>query len=141
MLTREPTSEMIAEWKRTFELHRNTLKPNRKLGYEIDRYFREKYQYKLLDNAQIKKVVFLNIMENEHLKSKLPKNTLPNIQCYQSGNVVIGIDLCSGEFHLEGEDVEEVRPIYDDLFVYRGLDEEDLKNFFLVAEYVKLSKK
>lgn len=28
-------------------------------------------------------------------------------------------------------------PLHDDLFVYRGLDEEDLKNIFLVAEYVK----
>lgn len=27
-----------------------------------------------------------------------------------------------------------------DLFVYRGLDEEDLKNYFLVAEYIKLTR-
>lgn len=41
-------------------------------------------------------------------------------------------------FHIESENIEEVMPLHDDLFVYRGLDEEDLKNIFLVAEYVKL---
>ena len=38
---------------------------------------------------------------------------------------------------MKGENIEEVMPLHDDLFVYRGLDEEDLKNIFLVAEYVK----
>ena len=31
-------------------------------------------------------------------------------------------------------------PLHDDLFVYGGLDEEYLKNIFLVAEYVKLTQ-
>jgi len=52
----------------------------------------------------------------------------------------IGIDLSTGEFHIESENIEEVMPLHDDLFVYRGLDEEDLKNIFLVAEYVKLTQ-
>ena len=29
--------------------------------------------------------------------------------------------------------------VYDDLFVYRGLDAEDLENPFTVAEYAKLT--
>ena len=65
---------------------------------------------------------------------------LPNIQSYKAGNVLVGIDLCTGEFHVESENIEEVVPIYDDLFAYRGLDEEDLKNIFLVAEYIKLTQ-
>ena len=71
----------------------------------------------------------------------MPQNTLPNIQSYKTGNVLVGIDLCTGEFHVESEDIEEVIQIHDDLFAYRGLDAEDINNFFLVAEYVKLTQK
>ena len=45
------------------------------------------------------------------------------------------------EFHVESENIEEVIPIHDDLFAYRGLDAEDINNFFLVAEYVKLTQR
>lgn len=141
MLTTEPTAEMLKEWKRIFELYHSTLTPNRKSGKEVDRYFREKYAYQLFDNAEFREIASLNITENEYFRSKLPKNTLPNIQSYQTGNVLVGIDLYTGEFHVESENIEEVISIHDDLFVYRGLDEEDLKNIFLVAEYVKLSQK
>lgn len=141
MLTTEPTSEMIAEWKRIFEIYHSALTPNRKSGNEVDQYFREKYSYQLFDNAEFRKIASLNITENDYFKSKLPKGALPNIQSYQTGNVLVAIDLCTGEFHIESENIEEVIPISDDLFVYRGLDEDDLKNFFLVAEYVKLSQK
>lgn len=65
---------------------------------------------------------------------------LPNIKSYKTGNALVGIDLSTGEFHIESENTEEVMPLHDDLFVYRGLDEEDLKNIFLVAEYVKLTQ-
>lgn len=141
MLTKEPTSEMIAEWKRIFEKYHSTLTPNRKSGYEVDSYFREKYAYQLFDNAEFQQMVSLNITGNDFLRSKLPKGVLPNIQSYQTGKVFVAIDLCTGEIHVESENIEEVIPIFDDLFVYRGLDEDDLKNYFLVAEYVKLSKK
>lgn len=42
---------------------------------------------------------------------------------------------------MESEDIQKIVSIYDDLFVYRGLDEEDLNNYFLVAEYIKLTQK
>lgn len=141
MLTKEPTSEMIAEWKRIFEGYHSTLTPNRKSGYEVDSYFREKYSYQLFDDTEFQQIASLNITENDYLKNKLTKGLLPNIQSYQTGNVLVAIDLCTGEFHIESENIEEAIPIYDDLFVYRGLDEEDLKNYFLVAEYVKLSRR
>ena len=141
MLTTKPTAEMIAEWKRIFEIYHLALKPDRKSGNEVDQYFREKYTHQLFDNAEFQKIASLNILENDYFKRKLPKDTLPNIQSYQTGNVHVAIDLYTGEFHIESENIEEVIPIYDDLFVYRGLDEEDLKNFFLVAEYIKLSRK
>jgi len=140
MLTTEMTSEMAAEWKQIFEEYHSAMRSNRKTGCEIDKYFREKYQHKIFDNAEFQKVVELSITENEFSCSKLPKGMLPNIQSYRTGGVLVGIDLSSGEFYIESEDIEQVIPIYDDLFVYRGLDEVDLKNYFLVAEYVKLTQ-
>lgn len=140
MLTIEPTSEMLAEWKRIFEIHHSEIKPNRKSGLEVDQYFRGKYVHQIFNDAAFQKVVALNITENEFYRNKLPKDVLPNIQSYKTGNVLVGIDLCTGEFYIESENIEEVVPIHDDLFAYRGLDEEDLKNIFLVAEYVKLTQ-
>ena len=64
----------------------------------------------------------------------------PVIHCYRIGSVLVGIDLVTGEFHAESEALECVVPIHDDLFVHRGLDAADLKNFFLVAEYWTLLK-
>lgn len=46
------------------------------------------------------------------------------------------------DYKLEvSEDINKSIEIYDNLFIYRGLDEEDLKNYFLVAEYIKLTQK
>ena len=101
MLTTEPTSEMIAEWKRIYDIYHSALTPTRKSGKEVDRYFREKYSYQLFDNAEFREIASLNIMENDYFKNKLPKDTLPNIQSYQTGNVLVAIDLFTGEFHIE----------------------------------------
>ena len=141
MLTMEPTKEMIAEWKQIFEMYRSSLVPNRKSGDKVDQYFREKYPHQIFDNAEFREIVSLNITENDCFRRKLPQNTLPNIQSYKTGNVLVGIDLCTGEFHVESENIEEAIPIHDDLFAYRGLDAEDVNNFFLVAEYVKLTQR
>ena len=56
-------------------------------------------------------------------------------------DVLVAIDLSTGEFHIESENIEEVISIHDDLFTYRGLDAEDINNFFLVAEYIKLTQR
>ena len=141
MLTIAPNEEMIAEWKQIFEMYHSSLMPNRKSGDEVDKYFREKYPHQIFDNKEFWEIVLLNITENDCFNSKLPKNTLPNIRSYKTGNVLVGIDLCTGEFHVESENIEEVISIHDDLFAYRGLDAEDINNFFLVAEYVKLTQR
>ena len=141
MLTTAPTSEMFEEWKQIFEKYHSSLIPNRKSGIEVDLYFRKKYSHQLFDNSEFREIVSLNITDNHYYRRKLPENTLPDIQCYKTGTVLVGIDLFTGDFHSESENTEEVIQIYNDLFVYRGLDVEDINNIFLVAEYVKLSQK
>ena len=79
-------------------------------------------------------------MENAHPNDKLEDGTRPDIRCYRTGNALVGIDLVSGAFHVEAVDMAEAIPVYNDLFVFRGLREDDLKNFVLVAEYVRLTQ-
>ena len=79
-------------------------------------------------------------MENAHPNDKLEDGTRPDIRCYRTGNALVGIDLVSGAFHVEAVDMAEAIPVYHDLFVFRGLSEDDLKNFVLVAEYVRLTQ-
>lgn len=140
MITSEVTPGMLEEWKRIFDLHRSKLSPNRKKGIEVDDYFRNRYTYQILDSPRFKNVVELNIMENEHSRRKLSKRMKPDIHTYRVRDVLVGIDTVSGEFCVECEEIEKAITVYDDLFVYRGLDEDDLKNYVLVAEYVKLTQ-
>ena len=79
-------------------------------------------------------------MENAHPNDKLEDGTRPDVRCYRTGNALVGIDLVSGAFHVEAVDMAEAIPVYNDLFVFRGLSEDDLKNFVLVAEYVRLTQ-
>jgi len=53
-----------------------------------------------------------------------------NIFCYGVGNILIAIDACTGSFHIECEFIEIAGSIYDDSFVYCGLDAEGIKIFF-----------
>ncbi|MEG0911923.1 MAG: hypothetical protein RSF70_10145, partial [Ruthenibacterium sp.] len=86
-------------------------------------------------------VVKANIMENECFREKVPQGMSPKIKSYSVGNVMIGIDLLSGYFQVESEETEKIVPIYDDLFVYRGLDATDLKNFALVGQYLEMTQR
>lgn len=140
MLTVEPTPEMTAEWKRVFEAHHAAMQPNRKSGAEVDAYFRAHYPWKPYNSADFCEMAAAEILENDYLRGKLREGTAPEIHSYMADGVLVGIDVNSGEFHIESEEIDKVIPIHDDLFVFRGLDEEDLNNFFLVAEYVKLTK-
>ena len=126
--------------KRVYEAYRPLLHPNRKSGAEVDAYFHSNYPYQQLDDYAFQAAATANIMENEHSCTKLQDGTRPDIRCYRTGNVLVGIDLISGAFHVEAADMTAVIPIHDDLFAFRGLSEDDLKNFVLVAEYVRLTQ-
>ncbi|MEG2429241.1 MAG: hypothetical protein RSA99_02550 [Oscillospiraceae bacterium] len=123
-----------------FELYAHSLHTDRKTGLEIDSYFRKSYSYQLFESEKFQMVVKENIMENEHSREKLQNGIIPDIKTYLVGNVSVGIDLSSGEFHVECEEIKNAIPIYDDLFVYRGLDENDLKNFVIVGQYIELTQ-
>lgn len=139
MLTTEPTPGMIREWKRVYDACHTKLRPNRKTGEAVDMFFREHFPYRLLESAEFRETVTANILENGFLREKLPEGTEPDVRCYSVGDVLVGIDRNSGAFHVESEDTDAMVELHDALFAYRGLDAKDLRNFFLVAEYVRLT--
>lgn len=104
----------------------------------MDRYFRESYAYQRLEKAEPLKAALLDFTQYDGDKKKCAKDAYENIRCYRVEDVLVAIDVCTGSFHIECEFIEKAVPIYDDLFVYRGLDEEEIKNFFLAAEYITL---
>lgn len=137
MLTVEPTEEMVREWKRLYSEYRDRLKPNRKTGEQVNDYFTRRYSPKRYTSAQFADVVKYNIMMNGHNREKLPPGGQPVIMAYTLENVLVGIDLTTGFFHVESEDIQKAEEIYDELFLFRGLDEKDLNNFFLTAQYIQ----
>lgn len=143
MLISEPTPDMINCWKRIYDDNRERLKPNRKSGVQIDDYFRKKYMPDSFDSDEYRDIVKENIMLNTFSKDKLPVGKTPDIRCYKidKGSVIVGIDLVTGFIHVECRDISKMEEIYDDLFVYRGLDEDDLTNYFLVAQYIQCLEK
>ena len=141
MLTTEPTKEMYSGWKRLYDENHEHMKPNRKSGAEVDEYFRSKYMFEEFTSSRAKNVVYQSVMRNDYHREKLPSGMLPEIRTYKVGDIFVGIDLSSGFFHVECESIEKAAVIYDDLFSFRGLDEADLKNVFLVAEYVRISRR
>lgn len=57
------------------------------------------------------------------------------------GNIYVGIDLNSGFFQVECEDVDKMKAIWDDLFLARGLSAEDIENFVIAVQYILIQNK
>lgn len=150
MLTRKVTTEMIREWKETAETYRSLLRPGRKTGAEVLAYLAGKYPVREFTTDTLRDVVGDNILSNECHARKMPAGTIPEVSgflientgtgkhLYENqedmfrGRAIIGaVELNSAYFMVEGSSL-----LWDELFAFQGLDEEDLKNFYLVAEYV-----
>lgn len=150
MLTQPPTQEMIEHWKAVWRQYRGRLTPNRKSGQELLDYLCARYPLTEIDDPEAYEVVRQNVLQNEHLAQKLPVDTKPIpraffvedtgkghelFACRESlwtgDKIFVGIDLASGWYLVEGSCV-----LRDELCAFQGVDETDLENFYLVAEYI-----
>ncbi|WP_245920450.1 hypothetical protein ACKUB1_14310 [Methanospirillum stamsii] len=151
----EPTPEMVRAWKETFETYRPVLKPNNKPIQDVISYLKQKYPVTERTEQTLLRVVIENVTLNEYNAQKIPAGKTPLALVFQvedavSGKnlyenqddifkgcaIIVGFELVSGYFMVEGSS-----QLWDELFVFRGLDEIDLTNFYLVAEYVACVKK
>jgi hypothetical protein len=151
MLTRKVTPEMVRAWKDTYETCRHGLRPNKKSGPEILAYLTGKYPVKELPADSISEVISDNVLLNECFARKMPADKTPEAavffientgagktlyenqdEFYRGRPIIAGVELHSAYFMVEGSSL-----LWDELFAFRGLDEEDLANYYLVAEYVE----
>jgi len=150
MLMHEPSTEEIATWKQIFAAYRPRLKPNRKSGEALYAYLFSRYSLRPLADANADQVVIQNILQNESLSRELLPDAAPRPvcciiepigagealyreqdACFAGIEIFVGIDLETGYFVVEGSS-----RLWDELYAFRGLNENDLNNYYSVAEYV-----
>lgn len=155
MLLHEPTPEMVVRWKETYNAFRPRLTPNNRPIGEVTRYLKNTYPVTELKDQKYLQVVIGNVTLNNQYAEKIPAGKTPIVQVFQIENtgsgktlyenqdelfrgtpIIAGFEHESGYFMVEGSS-----RLWDELFVYRGLDSVDLDNFYLVAEYVECLKK
>lgn len=155
MLMQEATPEMIEQWKLTYSEFKPRLNPNRKLASDLIAYLTSKYPVKEETDEKLKQVVTDNVLLNKCFAEKLPVDKHPVAVCYSINNtgvakllyekqdeifggqtIIVGIELETGFFLVEGSS-----ELWDELFAFQGLDEKDLNNFYLVAEYIACLQK
>lgn len=155
MLTRPPTQEMIDNWKAVWRRYCGLLAPNRKSGRELVGYLSSRYSLRESDSPEAYEAVLQNVLNNKHLAEKLPPDTKPIPKAFfveDSGNghelfvrreavwtgdkIFVGIDLASGWYLVEGSCL-----LWDELCAFQGVDETDLKNFYVVAQYISCLEK
>jgi len=134
------TSQKIEQWKLIYEKYKDKIRPNRKTGKEIVDYLKSKYELVPFNDNNAKEMVYLNVMQNEVYKNKLPSGVMPNPVTFyynhNGSNILIGIDLSSGFYHIEDDE-----DLWDEICAFQGLDEDDIRNYYLVAEYISCLKK
>jgi hypothetical protein len=155
MLMQKATPEMVDRWKEVWNEYKDKLFPNRKSGKEVVEYLKNKYFLDELHDDNAKQVVINNVIYNKPYSDKVPmgaelsavtfivKNQVNGKFLYENqdevfkeNNIFVGVEMESGFFCVEGSSL-----LWDELYVFRGLDEKDIQNYFCVAEYISCLKK
>ncbi len=160
MITHAPDSKTLQKMKAIWENHKDILKPNRKSGAEILSYLESNYPLKEIFDKDALDVVSENVLMNEYDAEKLrggqpvPKafyleNRGKGNRFYLPENkddvsiwgeeitrIFVGIDITSGFFTVEGSSL-----LWDELCVFRGVDEADLQNFAATAIYIEAKER
>ena len=148
MLMQPATEDMLRQWKETQRKYRSKLSPNRKTGEEVAAYLCREYETEETMEKRYRDAVVGNVLENGYSSEKLPQGAEPKVRVFHilregkgeelyreqdaifSGlEIYVGIELETGYLQVEGSSA-----LYDELFFFRGLDERDLENCFLVAQ-------
>ena len=155
MLTQMPTPKMIEEWKAIFAKYKSQLKANKKTAKEVIEYLQSKYPIEEITTDEVKQVVIDNITRNQPFAEKLPqgKELRPIVytvlnksnavllytkqeDVFRGVPIIVGIELETGYVSVEGSG-----ELTDELVAFQGLDGLDLKNYYLVANYITCLQK
>lgn len=90
--------------------------------------------------------IVLNEFSNQKLRGKNPIIRLFEVKdkdlylkqddVFKGIKIVVGIELNTSYIFVEGSSY-----LYDELTAYTGLDDKDITNYFLVAQYIKCKEK
>ncbi|MDO9492575.1 hypothetical protein [Acetobacterium sp.] len=155
MLTTPATPAMIAEWQSVFKAYQSRLAPNRKSVDQVIAYLAEKYPLTALDTAAALAVVTGNITGNRPFAEKCPAGrplqplvfTIPRQgggallyaqreAFYGDTPIMVGLEHETAFVMVEGSG-----ELADELVAFAGLDEVDLNNYYLVANYIACMEK
>lgn len=155
MLRHPATPQDLAAWRKTQAQNKDRIRPGRKSGEEVKAYLLARYPLTENASARARRVVEQNVLGNAPLAARLTGGAKPDPWCaivlregaglslyaaqdalYDGMEIFVGVDRTTGYFHVEGSDL-----LWDELFSFRGLDEEDLENPYLVSEYVACRKR
>jgi hypothetical protein len=119
------------------EFH-DQLTPNRKSGAEVEKYLVSHWHGQPSEDPElVSKLTDTLTKEDEFSKMPTDPGAL-SMRVYQVNNTKVVLEETTGAFLVSGDEIDEKAKIWDDLFLYRGLNEEDLSNPFLVGTYVKI---
>lgn len=149
----EATKEMIKS-KEIYNKYKDKIQPNKKSGLDIIKYLENNYPVTELKNNELEEVVSFNIKSDEFYSNKLNGEN-PIIRVFKINNtgngkelykkqekdfqreeIVVGIELKTSFIFVEGSNY-----LYEELTAFVGLDEYDIKNIFLVSQYIKCKEK
>lgn len=156
MITRKPTPEILTEWKNVFEQYKDLLQPNRKSGIDLLDYLQSNYSVTEITDEEVLTVISENVSHNTFFAEKLPAGQLPLPKAFYLENIgngckfylpenkdpsdlwgdeitkiFVGVDLSSGFYMVEGSTM-----LWDELRAFQGVDEKDLENYVVVADYI-----
>lgn len=154
MLMEEPTKEMIEEWKEIYNKYKDKIQPNKKDGIDVIKYLENHYSVTEIQDNELEEAVTFNIKSNEFYSNKLNGEN-PIIRMFKVNDIgngkelynkqdtifkgitiIVGIELKTSFLYVEGSSY-----LYNELTAYTGLDKEDIKNYFLVSQYIKCKEK
>jgi len=154
MMMEKPTPEMVNKWRAVWNEYKGKLLPNRKSGKDVVEYLKNKYILGEMHDDKAKQVVINNVLYNKPYAEKLPlgaqlsavtfiienKNNGKFLyenqdEIFKGINIFVGVEMETGFFLVEGSSI-----LWNELYVFRGLDEKDIQNFVCVAEYISCLK-
>lgn len=156
MIVQKPSKERLGEWKSIWIKYKDVIKPNRKTGRELLEYLQSKYALTEIFDADALDAISYTVTRNTYLSEKLSLGVAPVPRTFYLENagqgekfylpenkddeeiwggdvtrIFVGIDLSSGFYLIEGSTM-----LWDELCCFQGIDEKDLQNYVIVAQYI-----
>lgn len=155
MITGPVSQEQLNIWKNTYLQFKDTLSPNKKDSIDVINFLKSRYLTTEVFDREYDDIVSANILENDFYREKLEDGNLPVSRTFLIENsgfgtflynnradiwddcpILVAIDLNTGYIYVQGSSY-----LHDEIIAFQGIDEYDLKNYVVTANYIEALKK